>query len=238
MAASGTFQSVSSSTCRRNPTRSDRPLQSRLLPGSDRIAAIGQIASRRVDLDQLHLNLLATWRTDVGRPDLIGSLDLHVAQKIRVNLVAWRGFGGVWLAIDRLDPHALHQRCDMAPANGDALAVQKIAQHPAASKRPLQMQFVDPPHDREILRRDRPGLVIDAAAAEAQNLGLSGDREFMIAIDHRFALSNPAFVSACSKKSFSSVNSPILAWRTFKSTLGAAVSLLSAPKTPAAPSSR
>jgi len=38
--------------------------------------------------------------------------------------------------------------------------------------------------------------------------------------DHRFALSMPALPSAPSKKSFSSVNSPIFAWSAFKSTVG------------------
>jgi hypothetical protein len=33
----------------------------------------------------------------------------------------------------------------------------------------------------------------------------------VIAVDHLFALSNPAFVSAPDKKSFSSVSSPIFA---------------------------
>jgi len=33
----------------------------------------------------------------------------------------------------------------------------------------------------------------------------------VLTVDHRFALSNPALVSAPSKKSFSSVSSPILA---------------------------
>jgi len=58
----------------------------------------------------------------------------------------------------------------------------------------------------------------------------------MTTVDHRLALSNPALMSAPSKKSFSSVNSPILACKLFKSTLEAAASLLSCPKTPAAPS--
>ena len=38
-----------------------------------------------------------------------------------------------------------------------------------------------------------------------------GDGKIVIAVDHRFALSMPALVSAPSKKSFSSASSPILA---------------------------
>ena len=39
-----------------------------------------------------------------------------------------------------------------------------------------------------------------AAAADAQKLSLLADRRIVRAIDHRFALSNPALVSAPSKK--------------------------------------
>jgi hypothetical protein len=44
----------------------------------------------------------------------------------------------------------------------------------------------------------------------------------VLTVDHRFALSNPALVSAPSKKSFSSVSSPILAWSDFTSIAGMA----------------
>jgi hypothetical protein len=47
----------------------------------------------------------------------------------------------------------------------------------------------------------------------------------VLTVDHRFALSNPALVSAPSKKSFSSVNSPILACRDFTSIAGCAVAV-------------
>jgi hypothetical protein len=58
-----------------------------------------------------------------------GSLDFHAAQQIGVNLVPRRGFGGVRPSIDRLDSHAFHQCRDMPTADGDSLAVQKIAEH-------------------------------------------------------------------------------------------------------------
>src|SRR6202022_4756622 len=61
-----------------------------------------------------------------------------------------------------------------------------------------------------------------AAAADLQNLCLLGDRQIVFTIDHRFALSHPALVSAPSKKSFSSVSSPILACSDFTSTAGVA----------------
>src|SRR5262245_43165854 len=54
-------------------------------------------------------------------------------------------------------------------------------------------------------------------------------------VDHRFALSKPALVSAPSKKSFSSVSSPILACSDFTSTAGSAPLPPPGPKTLAAP---
>jgi hypothetical protein len=57
----------------------------------------------------------------------------------------------------------------------------------------------------------------------------------MLTVDHRFALSNTALVSAPAKKSFLSVNSPIFAW-SFSTSTGGGVSGFPSPKTPAAPS--
>src|ERR1700683_3744858 len=69
----------------------------------------------------------------------------------------------------------------------------------------------DAAHQREVLGGHRLGLVIDAAAADVQDLGLADDGKVVGAVDHRFALSMPALMSAPSKKSFSSASSPILA---------------------------
>src|SRR3974377_2353032 len=156
----------------------------------------------------------------VHRPDMVGLFDLQLAQEIGINLVSRRGLAGVRAPIDRLDPHALHQCHDMAAANRNALAVQQIAQHSAPRERVIQMQLVDPPHDLQVLDRDGPRLVIDGGPADVQSLRLPGDGKIVIAVDHRFALSMPALVSAPSKKSFSSVSSPILACSDFTSTAG------------------
>ena len=55
------------------------------------------------------------------------------------------------------------------------------------------------------------------STARAQELALPNDWQGMGSVDHRFALSNPALMSAPSKKSFSSASCPILAWRTLRS---------------------
>jgi hypothetical protein len=42
---------------------------------------------------------------DLGRPDLVRPADRHVAQKIGINLVAWRGLRRPWLRSERVDRH-------------------------------------------------------------------------------------------------------------------------------------
>src|SRR5690606_42012027 len=78
------------------------------------------------------------------------------------------------------------------------------------------MQFIDPAHQGQIPWRDRTWQIIDAAPANIEHPCLLGHGQIMIAINHRFALSRPALLSAPSKKSFSSVSWPILACRVFK----------------------
>ncbi len=73
------------------------------------------------------------------------------------------------------------------------------------------MQFIEAAHQLHVLGRNRPRHVVNRAARDAQRLHLPGDWKSMIAVNHLFALSNPAFVSAPDKKSFSSVSSPIFA---------------------------
>src|SRR5215471_3325777 len=106
---------------------------------------------------------------------------------------------------------------DLAP-----LGSQQAAQHTRPGERKFQVQPIETLHDREIGCRDWTRQVVHAAAADLQNLRLLGDRQVVLTVDHRFALSNPALVSAPSKKSFSSVSSPILACSDFTSTAGVA----------------
>jgi hypothetical protein len=156
---------------------------------------------------------------------------------MRMDLVARLGLGGARTAIERLYPHPPHQRFDMPAADLAPLGSQQASQHPRTGERELQMQPVQTPHDREIGVRHRARQIIDAAAADLQNFRLPGDREIVLTVDHRFALSNPALVSAPSKKSFSSVSSPILACSDFTSIAGVAGAMLPDPKTPQAPPS-
>src|SRR5664279_4625023 len=87
---------------------------------------------------------------------------------------------------------------DLAP-----LQSQQASQHTRTGEGILQMQPIETLHDRQIGGRYRARQIINAAAADLQNFRLPGDRQIVLTVDHRFALSNPALVSAPSKKSFS-----------------------------------
>jgi hypothetical protein len=94
------------------------------------------------------------------------------------------------------------------------------------------MQFIKASQQFQIASTDRMELIVDAAATDADQLRLTLDGKGMGAVDYRFALSNPALVSALSKKSFSNVSCPILACIAFTSTGGLDSLLL--PKSSAA----
>ena len=159
-------------------------------------------------------------------PDLVGPRHRQVAQQVGVDLVPRAWLRGVRPAVDRLDAHPLHQRRDVTAADLAAFRLQHVPQHPAAREGMLEVQLVDPAHQREIGVRGRPRQIVDAAPADPERLRLSGERQFMGPVDHRLALaSSPALPSAPAKKSLASVNSPIFACRTLTSTAGAASAL-------------
>src|SRR5262245_2357453 len=82
----------------------------------------------------------------------------------------------------------------------------------------VQVQFVDPTHERQIARRRRSRHVIHRSAREPQKLCLTSDRKSVLGIDHRFALASSIRPSAMDKKSFSMASCPIFACRSL--TLG------------------
>ena len=115
------------------------------------------------------------------------------------------------LAVQRLDAHPPHQCGDVSTPGGESLLAEQASHHPTACKRILKVQLIDAAHQSETGFAYRPWPVVDAPAADAHCLCLAGERQLVIAVDHRLAPGNPAFVSADSKKSFSNASSPILA---------------------------
>src|ERR1700675_3816437 len=123
----------------------------------------------------------------------------------------------------------------MAAANLDALEQELSAQHPSAHEGMLQMQLIEPPHQRQSGGAD--GLrqvVVHRPPAEAQQGGLARYGQPVLTVDHSFAPSPPALLSARAKKSSSSACCPILACSGARST-GAGPCAV--PKTSAACSS-
>ena len=176
---------------------------------------------------------------DVHRPDLVGPHDRQLAQQIR----------------DRSCAPAPASRCsadDRSPRSPSASSAwphaggrsrrprpQQIAQHPAAGKRVVQMQFVDPPHDRQIGRRHRPGQVIYAAAADRPAPGLPRQRQDC---SRSIIALRSARVRLCRahRPKNRSPASTRRSWRAVPSgppPAGASIPEAPEPKTPAAPSS-
>src|SRR6516162_9879516 len=185
-----------------------------------------------VDKTPRHRNI-----RDVHRPDLVRPRDLDSAKQIWVDLAAKLRRRGAGTAIERFYPHAPHQRSYMPTADLAPFGSQQTSQHARTGEWVFQVQPVEAMHDRQLGLRHRPWQVVDAATADVESFRLFADRQIVPAVNHRFALSNPALLSAPSKKSFSNVSSPILACSAFTSTTGSAALPASGPKTSAAPPS-
>src|SRR6516162_5127214 len=174
---------------------------------------------------------------NVHRPDLVRPRDLNATQQIRVDLVARLRRASARTAIKRFYPHAPHQRSYMPTADLAPLGSKQASQHARTGEWVLQVQPIEAIHDRQLRLRHRPWQVVDTATTDVESFCLFADRQIVLAVNHRFALSNPALLSAPSKKSFSNVNSPILACSAFTSTTGSAALPAPGPKTSAAPPS-
>jgi hypothetical protein len=68
-----------------------------------------------------------------------------------------------------------------------------------AGKRMLQVQLVDPAHERQICGTDRARRVVRTGSANADQLHLPGNGQGVGTINHFFALSKSALPSAPDK---------------------------------------
>ena len=97
---------------------------------------------------------------DIERPDVIRFLDRDIPEQVRVNLMSRRATAGRFPPDQRLDPHPRHQRADMLAARIEAFGPEQIAQRPGAREGVLQVQLVDPAHQRQVRLRHRPRRVV------------------------------------------------------------------------------
>jgi len=122
--------------------------------------------------------------------------------------------------IDRRDAHAPHERPRMLAPDPHALGLQQIAQHPTPREGQLEMQLIDPPHERELRRGHWRRRVVDRRPGEREEPRLPRDREPVRPVDHRFPLGPGLRPSALAKKSNSSACCPIFACSAFTSIAG------------------
>ena len=109
----------------------------------------------------------------IGRPNLIGLINGHILEQIRIDLVARMGPTGLGLWIDRLKAHQPHEPLHPLAVDLIAQTAKIIAHTAAAAKWPFKVLLVDQAHVFQILGRDRPWLVIDRRAADIYQLALA-----------------------------------------------------------------
>ena len=104
---------------------------------------------------------------NIGAPDLVGPFDGDAAQQVRVDLVAGRWTAQVRFRIKSFDAQNTHQ-----PLHALAVDVQHDSHAPAAEERAIQVQFVEPPEQTQVLRALRPRPVIVGRARHAEQFAL------------------------------------------------------------------
>ena len=143
---------------------------------------------------------------DVHGPDRVGPADVQAAQQVREDRMVRVLAAGVWMPVQRFDPHRPHQRRDMAATDLEARQAQEISKHPRARERVIEVQLVDLPHQRQIALGDRRWDRVNRRSGQVQQCALSHHRQWVRSINHRFALASLMRPSAAAKKSFSIAN--------------------------------
>src|SRR5207245_2251233 len=107
--------------------------------------------------------------------------------------------------------HAAHEGHDVPAPHVVTLLLEFPGELAGPIERPLQVQLIEPTHQTQVPIRQRSGRVVHARAAQIQQFGLACHRHLGAPINHRLPLEPGNFPSALSKKSRSTVNSPIFA---------------------------
>ena len=110
-------------------------------------------------------------------------------------------------------PISPHQPPHPVPPGGHALAAQMPHHLPAAVERVLQVQLVQPAHQRRVLRALALRRVVLRRPAHAEQFALAGQRQPAAEVDHADALGSAQRANPRRKKSRSTVSSPIFACR-------------------------
>ena len=108
----------------------------------------------------------ASGHGDIGRvrtPDLIGSGDGQTPQKIGIDAMTRASRTGLALGVQGLDPHDPHEPLDALAVGQHPIALQPVPKAPGAQEGVLEVDRIEPPHERQIVVGDRGlALVIHA----------------------------------------------------------------------------
>ena len=74
------------------------------------------------DPDQIQEPLPHWYKSDVGAPDLVRLINLHLSQQIRIDWILGRRLAGSGAFVDRLQPYRRHQSSDVMTTDNCGLS--------------------------------------------------------------------------------------------------------------------
>src|SRR3990172_9567110 len=152
---------------------------------------------------QIHAPLSHGHVRNVAGPDLVGARHRHVPQQVGVHLVLGVRRGGPRPRIDGLQPHS-----PLVAGQGAA----------AVERRP-QVLLVQQPHQRQVVRLDGLGPMVEARPAQPQQGALPGDAgPFWPLADHLLTPCPIDRPGTWAKKSRSTLSLPICRYNSATST--------------------
>jgi hypothetical protein len=166
---------------RRTPIARDRFLEGRNAEGAverDRDSPAQEPATRPIH-HRREINEAVRHRDvrAVHRPDLVRLRDQAMAQEIREHGVGAVPAARARLRTDHDDAHVLHQRANTPTPDTTKVGPAQAPQHPGAGEREVEVECIDREHQCEIPCRYRARHIVRRAAADAERLGLTRDRQ-------------------------------------------------------------
>lgn len=148
---------------------------------------------------------------DGNDPDLVRSIDSHLAQPVQEGSMIGLRLAGAFSAVKRLDPHASNERRDPHSADPPPPKRERVTQNSSAVERQIQMQLVDPAYCAEVRARGRRGSVTHGTSRQTQQLDSADARQLLRALHQRLRRGPCKLSSAEAGISFSRGCCPILA---------------------------
>ena len=148
---------------------------------------------------------------DRGRGQaLVGPGDLGIPQQVRIDFGPRRRPAGATLPVDGTQTHHSHELLHPLTTYRHALPFQRGLHPPGTVARGIQVLAVQLPHQGKVLLRGPLGTVVEAGAADAQQLALPHYRQVPMSPVHQFTpLCRGHGPDLSSKKSRSTFSCPI-----------------------------